>query len=192
MISIAVLRDDSGIEGKRRVRRIVLLTIIVVTILLDQGTKTLVRASLREAEPRHYAGGLLTILYAENPGAFLSLGAQLPRAVRRIVFDGLVGLGLLVALWILVTGRMTGRGDDIALALVIGGGVGNLLDRALFHGAVTDFLYLSAGPLHTGVFNIADMAITGGVLWLALSSLWPKRRLEASDPAGKDAGVPNG
>ena len=173
-------------------RRLILLSIIVLTILLDQGTKTVVRAHLRETEPRHYAGGLLTVLYAENSGAFLSLGAQLPRAVRHVVFDGLVGLGLLVAFWILITGRMSGRGDDLALALVIGGGVGNLLDRALFHGVVTDFLYLSAGVLHTGVFNMADMAITGGVIWLALSSLLPKRRLEAGDPAGKDAGVPNG
>lgn len=179
MISIALHAEGDGIERKPRVRRIVLLSIIVVTILLDQGTKSLVRSNLREAEPRHYAGGLLTVLYAENPGAFLSLGAKLPRAVRRIVFDGLVGIGLLVALWILLTGRMTGRGDDVALALVIGGGVGNLLDRALFHGVVTDFLYLSAGPLHTGVFNVGDMAITGGVLWLALSSLWPKRIVPA-------------
>ena len=173
-------------------RRIMLLSIIVLTILLDQGTKTLVRATMRDSEPRRYAGGLLTLLYAENPGAFLSLGAQLPRAIRRVVFDGVVGIGLLVALWILVTGRMSGRSDDIALALVIGGGVGNLIDRALFHGVVTDFLYLSAGPLHTGVFNVADMAITGGVLWLALASLLPKRRLEAGDPVGKDAGVTNG
>jgi Lipoprotein signal peptidase len=161
------------------VRRLLLLGIIVLTLLVDQGTKTFVRATMREAEPRHYAGGLLTVLYAENPGAFLSLGSQLPRGVRRVGFDGVVGLGLLVAFWILVTGRMSGRGDDIALALVIGGGVGHLLDRALFHGVVTDFLYLSAGPLHTGVFNVADMAITGGVLWLALSSLWPKRKEEA-------------
>lgn len=156
-------------------RRLILFSIIVVTILLDQGTKTVVRSTLRHSEPRHYAGGLLTLLYAENPGAFLSIGAQLPRVVRRVVFDGIVGIGLMVALWILVTGRMSGRGDDVALALVIGGGVGNLLDRALFHGVVTDFLYLSAGPLHTGVFNVADMAISGGVLWLALSSFLPKR-----------------
>ena len=58
---------------------------------------------------------------------------------------------------------------------MIGGGAGNLIDRLRFGGRVTDFIYLAAGPLHTGVFNIADMAITGGVLWLALSSLWPKR-----------------
>jgi lipoprotein signal peptidase len=38
-----------------------------------------------------------------------------------------------------------------------------------FGGLVTDFIYLEAGPLHTGVLNLADMAITGGVIWIAVS-----------------------
>ena len=56
------------------------------------------------------------------------------------------------------------------------GGGANLIDRLRFGGYVTDFLYLHAGPLHTGVFNVADMAITGGVIWLVLSSFAPKPR----------------
>ena len=56
--------------------------------------------------------------------------------------------------------------DDVAIAFIIGGGVGNLIDRFRLGGRVTDFIYLQAGVLHTGVFNVADMAITFGVLWL--------------------------
>lgn len=156
-------------------RRVVLAIIILVTIALDQGTKRLARRTLMNAFPRHYAG-VLTLLYTENPGAFLSLGSNLPANVRHLVFDGLVSIGLLVAGFALFTGRMQQGRDDIAIAVIIGGGTGNLIDRLRFTGRVTDFIYLAAGPLHTGVFNIADMAITGGVLWLALAWVFSAMR----------------
>ena len=65
--------------------------------------------------------------------------------------------------------------DAIAVALIAAGGIGNLIDRVMFHGRVTDFIYLAAGPVHTGVFNVADMAITSGVIWLVISSFAPKK-----------------
>jgi signal peptidase II len=150
-------------------RRVILAIIIILTIALDQGTKVMARASLRNAFPRHYAG-VLTLVYTENPGAFLSIGSNLPANVRHVVFDGLVSVGLLAAAFVLFAGRMQPGPDDVAIAFIIGGGVGNLIDRFRLGGRVTDFIFLEAGPrLHTGIFNIADMAITGGVLWLALS-----------------------
>ena len=148
-------------------RRIVLALIIILTIALDQGTKLLARERLMNTFPRHYAG-VLTLLYTENPGAFLSLGSNLPVNVRHLVFDGLVSIGLLAALFALFTGRMESRSEALAIALIIGGGAGNLIDRFRFGGRVTDFIYLEAGPLHTGVLNVADMAITGGVIWIAI------------------------
>jgi signal peptidase II len=149
-------------------RRVVLLVIILVTIAIDQQTKVMARASLMNAYPKHYAG-VLTLMLTENPGAFLSLGSNLPPNVRHLIFDGLVSVGLLAAAFVLFTGRMQPGPDDVAIAFIIGGGAGNLIDRFRLGGRVTDFIYLQAGPLHTGVFNVADMAITGGVLWLALS-----------------------
>ena len=149
-------------------RRVLLAVIIFVTIAIDQGTKVMARASLRNAFPRHYAG-VLTLLYTENPGAFLSIGSNLPANVRHVVFDGLVSIGLLAAALVLFAGWMQPGPDVVAIAFIIGGGAGNLIDRFRLGGRVTDFIYLEAGPLHTGVFNLADMAITGGVLWLALS-----------------------
>jgi len=148
-------------------RRILLALIVLLTITLDQETKMMARASLMNTMPRRY--GVLTLMHTENAGAFLSLGEHLPANVRGLIFDGLVSIGLLAAAFVLFTGRMQPGPDDVAIALIIGGGVGNLIDRFRLGGRVTDFLYLATGPLHTGVFNIADMAITGGVLWLALS-----------------------
>lgn len=160
-------------------RRVVLAAIILVTIAVDQQTKMMARASLMNEPPRHYAG-ILTLLHTENPGAFLSLGEHLPASLRHLIFDGLVSIGLLVAAFVLFTGRMQPGPDDIAIAFIIGGGVGNLIDRFRLGGRVTDFIYLAAGPVHTGVFNIADMAITGGVLWLALSWLLTSLRKKSA------------
>jgi signal peptidase II len=149
-------------------RRLALTAIIFLTIALDQSTKVIARKTLMNAFPHRYAS-VLTLLYTENPGAFLSLGSNLPPNLRHLVFDGLVSIGLLAALYALFTGRMESGREAVAIALIIGGGAGNLIDRLRFGGRVTDFIYLEAGPLHTGVFNLADMAITGGVIWIAIS-----------------------
>ena len=153
-----------------RSRILVVTFLVALTLVLDQWTKAMARAVLAVSAPREYFGGLLTLLYAENSGAFLSLGSRMPEMARTMVFTGLVVIALVIAAWVLVTGRVTQRGDAYALALLIGGGIGNVIDRIARHGRVTDFIYLSAGPLHTGVFNVADMAITGAVIWLAVTS----------------------
>lgn len=147
-------------------RRLVLLLLIGLVITCDQWTKHLVRR--QPFPPRTFLGGTLTLLHAENRGAFLSLGSMLPERARTAIF--VVGVTALliaasVALW-----RGTLQ-NGIALALIIGGGIGNLIDRIARDGAVTDFLYLRAGPLHTGVFNVADLAITAGAVWMLVVSL---------------------
>jgi len=129
--------------------------LIALVIAVDQYTKLLGR-SLRGVIDL----GPLTILYTENRGAFLSLGENLPAGARAWLFNGAVAVGL-IALSIYVY-----RHPDVPLALIVAGGFGNLIDRLRFDGKVTDFLYLHAGPLHTGVFNVADMAITAGTVWM--------------------------
>ena len=148
-------------------RRLLLFLLIIVLIAADQLTKSIARATLAGRMPRQYS--VLTLMYTTNPGAFLSIGASLSPSVRAALFSGVVTLALGIAAIALVRGNVQSRGDEIALAVIIAGGVGNLIDRLRFGGRVTDFLYLSAGPLHTGIFNVADVAITCGILWLALS-----------------------
>lgn len=154
--------------------RVSLSVLVISIVALDQWTKELARRFLPGA-PRHYLGGVFSLWYAENEGAFLSLGATLSPALRTFVFTVAVGIAVVVALVLLFTGRVRGL-DSIAVALIAAGGIGNLIDRLTRLGRVTDFLYLSAGPIHTGVFNVADMAITGGVVWLLVSSFRPQRR----------------
>lgn len=152
-------------------KRAPLAALIAAVIALDQWTKVLVRAHLHA--PRIFLGGLVTLVFTQNEGAFLSIGSSLSPAVRTAIFTGAVGVAVIVALVMLVTNRVIGA-DAVAVALIAAGGVGNLIDRVTRHGRVTDFIYMQAGPLHTGVFNVADMAITGGVLWLLVSSFLPK------------------
>jgi signal peptidase II len=130
----------------------------------DQAAKAAAVAFLAGRPPIELLGGLLRIALVENVGAFLSLGERLPESVRFAVFVVLVGIGLAVAiLWLL---RGAGRRpflESIGVALILGGGLGNLMDR-LARGRVVDFLQLRAGALHTGVFNLGDFAIVVGVL----------------------------
>jgi len=154
-------------------KRLPLLAIVAITIVIDQLAKHLVRMTLAVSPPKHY--GLLTLLYAENSGAFLSLGANLPPHTRSLIFSGLVAVALAFGLYALLTNRVGSKADTIAVAFILGGGIGNLIDRVARGGRVTDFLYLAAGPLHTGVFNVADVAITGGVIFLLLSWMVAKR-----------------
>jgi signal peptidase II len=155
------------------VRRAALLALLLLVLIADQATKYFARISLANVPPRHY--GILTLVYTENRGAFLSLGSNFPEGVRTAVFDIIVAIGLAAASIVLFRGEWH-RGDDIALAAILGGGLGNLIDRLRFKGRVTDFLYLAAGPLHTGVFNIGDMAITLGVIWLLISWMFSSFR----------------
>ena len=166
-------------------RRVLYAVVIAAVLLLDQTTKKIVRATLSDFMPHHFAGRLITLVYTENAGAFLSLGDNLPANVRTIVFDVVVAAGLLAAIIVLFRGKVTAHGDDVALAFIIGGGIGNLIDRIRFDGKVTDFIYMQAGFLHTGVFNIADMAITFGVLWLL--GTWAFAKKTQEEPKASEA-----
>lgn len=139
-------------------KRLVLLVLVLALLAADQYTKHLARAIHGSMDY-----GPLMLTFTENRGAFLSLGENLPDHLRAWFFNGVVAAGLLALAIYLV------RHPELPLTLVFAGGVGNLIDRMRFDGRVTDFLYLHAGPLHTGVFNVADMAITAGALWLMVS-----------------------
>jgi signal peptidase II len=73
------------------------------------------------------------------------------------------------------------------LGLILGGAIGNLIDRVL-HGEVVDFLQIGFRGHYWPVFNVADMGVTVGATMLVLSALWPRR---APQPAQSAAAAPN-
>jgi len=153
---------------------LVLLTVFAC-VGCDQVSKAVAHRHLAPNRVMSFAGDSLRLQYAENRGAFLSLGDQLPEAERALVFTGIVGAFLAGFLaYLLCASRMSAR-SLIACSLICGGGIGNLIDRIARSGYVVDFLNCGLGRVRTGIFNIADLAITVGVLMLLVASFTRRR-----------------
>jgi signal peptidase II len=147
-----------------------ILLVVLACVGCDQATKVLAREHLAGIPPIHLLGGVIRLHYAENTGAFLGMGAALPQATRFWalgIFVGLILAGL--AVFVLTTEELTPLGV-LGGALTLGGGASNLIDRLRDRGAVTDFVTVGLGDLRTGVFNVADVAITLGVVLLLVGS----------------------
>lgn len=155
-------------------RRLVILSVLLVSIGCDQATKHLATTELRDTPSRSFLGDTFRLVYAENPGAFLGIGGQMGETARFWGFTVLVGLMLLGAtVFLVLKGRELPGGHLAGLALLIGGGGSNWFDRLVNDGRVVDFLNLGIGSLRTGIFNVADVAIMGGALLIALAGKTP-------------------
>ena len=161
------------------------LSLVVLIVLIcascDRATKHVAKRTLASSPPISLLNDAVHFEYVENTGAFLGLGSNLPSAARLLLFVIFSGAGLLAAFVYLARVDGLGLMPTIGLSLLAGGGVGNLVDRISNAGAVTDFVRLGIGPLRTGIFNMADVAIVAGVLMLALWSAVGGR--EVSDTA---------
>jgi signal peptidase II len=152
-----------------KLRIATLLLILGCTVGCDQATKHLARANLNQVDSITVFHGFGELRLAENPGAFLSLGAALPASVRTAVFTLAAGAGL-VGLSGYLAGRTRRRWMTFAgLALVAAGGMSNCVDRIMRDGLVTDFITLRFGLFQTGIFNVADMVVMAGVGLLAFA-----------------------
>jgi signal peptidase II len=152
----------------RTIRLVAISLVLVGTAGCDQATKHLARTELGQMGSITLPGRFIEFTLAENHGAFLSLGASLPEAVRIALMVG-VSFGLAFLLTYLIRAPRLRWLSFLGLALIWAGGVSNLIDRFIRHGAVTDFMVVRAGPLHTGIFNLADFALVVGMLMLIAS-----------------------
>lgn len=136
--------------------------VLVAVVALDQATKALVRGGIAVGEQHHVVPGL-TLVHVRNTG--VAFGAFAGGGAIVVVLVA----GALAALLAYFVTHIERRGVWLATGLLLGGSVGNIVDRARA-GAVTDFVKLPSWP----AFNVADMAITFGVLAL----LWVIERGE--------------
>jgi signal peptidase II len=148
------------------VTHVILLIAIVATISCDRITKHVASNTLAGAASRSFLADTVRFEYAENAGAFLSLGADWPSWMRTTVFG--VGNALLLCALVVTAIRLRWRRPALlGVSLFATGGASNLLDRILY-GNVIDFMNVGVGPWRTGIFNFADMAIMIGaaiVVW---------------------------
>lgn len=142
--------------------KLALWLLILSTVGCDRLTKHLASSRLAGTAGRSYLASTVRLEYAENAGAFLSLGADLPEWIRTAALT--IGpAALLVVLAIVLWRHRLPTISLAGLALIAAGGLSNLLDRIL-HGNVVDFINVGVGSLRTGIFNIADVAILLGII----------------------------
>jgi signal peptidase II len=164
--------------GRARRRRGATLRAAIVagllTVSLDAAAKHAVVAGFLPGESRIVVPRVLYLTYVRNTRFAFGLGGSAPVAYTLL---GLAGLGLLVLLARAHLSRMP-RERRLALALaygtVAGGGTANIADRAL-HGAVVDFIDVRVWP----VFNVADVAVTLGLVAIAVVTLARKESTPA-------------
>jgi len=164
------------------------LVIMVLVILSDRMTKVWAVETLKGYPSQSYLGDSFRIIYAENEGAFLSLGSDLPENVRFWVLAVIPILALGYFGITLFFNNEVGPWQRIAFAFIIAGGGSNIIDRIL-EGKVVDFLNIGIGDFRSGIFNIADMAIMAGlflILPMAFKSSVPKEK-ESVPPEAENA-----
>ncbi len=136
-------------------------------VVLDQLSKFLVRSSLELHTSIPVLGNLLKLTYVENSGIVfgITVGTALP------LFTGLNLLATGIICYYLYLERTGHPATQAALALVLGGAIGNLVDRLVF-GRVVDFIDVGFGSHRWYVFNVADSAVSVGVVLYLIISIF--------------------
>ena len=143
---------------------------LVAVLILDQITKALALARLPPGLPVGIVDGFFSLTLVMNPGLAFGFLSSTPVTWRWIV--ALLSIGALGVLGVVGLRLLPAGGwvSSLALGLIFGGAIGNLIDRARF-GAVVDFLDFYWRDYHWPAFNVADSAISVGVTLLALKLL---------------------
>ena len=148
-----------------RKKNILFLAITVLVVLLDQATKAWILSTVRLYDSFAVIGGLFNITHVRNPGAAFGFLAAAPPLFRYIFFIAVTLAAILLILRYLRVSRIEKTSLVSALALILAGAAGNLIDRVRF-GEVVDFLDVYIGAHHWPAFNVADSAITVGAACL--------------------------
>lgn len=147
------------------------LALSAAIVLADQLTKWLVLARFRRGERLSVIDGLFDLVLAFNPGAAFNFLSD-ASGWQRYLF---VGLALCVSVALVLFLRRAGNTQlHLGLALILGGAIGNVIDRIRI-GEVVDFLLVYHGSLSWPAFNVADSAITIGAGLLILDSFRQRR-----------------
>ena len=151
--------------------RYLLITILVfLSIAFDQISKIWVRNNFESYSEKSIIGDVFTLIKVENTGAFLGMGSELseiPRILLLIILPVIVLISITLYTYI---DKSLDKLSIIGFSLIIGGGIANIFDRIVF-GSVTDFLYINLGGIFkTGIFNIADLSVTTGMILILISS----------------------
>lgn len=151
-------------------RNISISILITVSIVLDQLSKILIRENIDQYSEIKLIGEYFILTNVENSGAFLGMGSDFSPFIKTIF---LLILPIIVLICIMIYVYRDKEIDKISLigfCFIIGGGIANIYDRIMY-GSVTDFLFIDLGGIFkTGIFNIADLSVTTGMILILLMS----------------------
>jgi len=154
--------------------------VVATVVAFDVATKLMIQRTFRMYQQVDVVGDYIRLTYIHNPGAAFGIHVG---EYSRVIFLALSVVALLALAGMYWTTPAKDRVRLSAIALICAGAVGNLIDRIRSEAGVVDFLDVGIGDLRWPVFNIADIAVTTGAIFLALS-LWreeqaPRGRREA-------------
>ena len=166
--------DTPGDDGIVRRNRRLALSMAAAVFVADQLTKWIVIGPLSLRERRFIdLLPFFDLTWVENRGVsmgFLTAASDTQRWLL-VAMTAAIALGVLFWLW-----REKSKGDSLALALVLGGALGNIVDRVRY-GYVADFLDLHIGSFRPFlIFNVADAAISIGVVLLLARALFAREK----------------
>ena len=139
--------------------------LVFFSVGCDRVTKDLAKEHLNGLGEFSYLGDTFRLVYVENPGAAMSFGADWNPEVKFWILSLLpmVVLGLVLG-FVLKNINQLGKVHITGLGLIIAGGVGNLLDRFFNNHLVPDFMNIGVNSVRSGIFNVADVCITTGII----------------------------
>lgn len=155
--------------------------IIILTIAVDQISKVAVRNTIAPRTETSYGetipviGDYFTMMNVENTGAFLGMGSDLSPTLKWILLLILPIIVLALVLRHILRDKSLDRWSLFAFSSIIGGGIANVYDRFAY-GSVTDFFHIDLGGIfRTGIFNMADLSVTTGMIILVIFSFKKKK-----------------
>ncbi|MFB9056290.1 signal peptidase II [Mariniflexile ostreae] len=155
-------------------RTVYILLVIVITIAIDQISKIWIRLNVAPGSQSEIVGDYFTLHNVENAGAFLGMGSDLNPTLRLILLLILPMVVLAFVLRYIFKDKTLDNASLFAFSSIIGGGVANVYDRIVY-GSVTDFWHIDLGGMfRTGIFNMADLSVTTGMIILLIVSFRKK------------------
>ena len=157
-------------------KKIYIVLLVLLNIGCDQISKNMVRKNVEYHEHISLINDNFILTKVENEGAMLGFGSELSPILKLVFLKSVPIIVLLILLYRILQKPKMNKWLVFAFACVIGGGIGNLIDR-IVHGQVTDFFLIDLGFFKTGIFNMADVSVTMGALMILFLSI-SNRKLE--------------
>ncbi len=151
-------------------RSIFIIALIVFNIAIDQISKFWVRANVMPKSREQIFSDYFTLHNVENSGAFLGMGSELNPTLKIVLLNILPIIVLGFVLRYVFKDKTIDKLSLIGFSCILGGGIANVFDR-IRYGSVTDFFFIDLGGVfRTGIFNLADLSVTTGMIMIIVAS----------------------